>query len=67
MSQFVKQRNESAWYEKAIRPVACPHRCRKPTPSTLFIRFHPLRSDAEIRECPECRKQTIFPTGEAFR
>ena len=49
------------------RPVPCPHKCRKPVPTTLFVRFHPLRRDAEIRECPECRRQAVFPTGEGFR
>ena len=50
-----------------FRPVPCPYKCRKPTPTTLFVRFHPFRSDAEIRECPECRRQAIFPTGERFK
>jgi hypothetical protein len=51
----------------AIRPVQCPYECRKPVPTTLFVRFHPFRSDAEIRECPECRRQAIFPVGESFK
>jgi hypothetical protein len=33
----------------------------------MFVRFHPLRSDAEIRQCPACGKQAVFPTGEKFR
>jgi hypothetical protein len=68
MSQFVRQINELPWTAgKAVRPVPCPRRCRKPTPSTLFVRFHPLRDDAEIRRCPECGREAIFPTGERFR
>ena len=51
----------------AIRPVTCPYKCCKPTPTTLFVRFHPLRSDAEIRGCPECRREAIFPTGDGFK
>ena len=49
------------------RQVPCPFKCKKPTPATLFVRHHPLRNDAEIRECPECRRQSIWPTGEGFK
>jgi len=52
---------------RAKRPVTCQHKCRSPLPSTVFVRFHPFRSDAEIRECPNCRRQSIFPTGTAFK
>lgn len=52
---------------KVARPVPCPYRCRAPVPSTLFVRFHPFRYDAEIRECPHCRRRAIFPTGERFK
>lgn len=51
----------------AKRPVTCPHKCKSPAPSTVFVRFHPLRSDAEIRVCPECKREAIFPTGQAFK
>jgi len=67
MADFVKQTNELGWGKGVIRPCRCPYRCKKPTPSTYFVRFHPLRKDAEIRECPECRRQSIFPTGETFK
>jgi hypothetical protein len=51
----------------ARRPVPCPYRCRKPVPSTVFVRFHPLRLDAEVRACPECKRLAVFPSGRAFR
>lgn len=52
---------------RVARPVTCPYKCQKPTPSTLFVRFHPLRNDAEIRGCPECRREAVFPTGDGFK
>lgn len=67
MGMFVRQVNESPCGPRTIRPCRCPHRCRRPTPSTLFVRLHPLRDDAEIRRCPECGRESIFPTGERFR
>lgn len=51
----------------ARRPVTCPYKCRRVHPTTVFLRFHPLRNDAEIRVCPECRRKAVFPIGLAFK
>ena len=45
---------------KATRPVTCQHKCRKPTPTTLFIKHHPFKDGWEIRRCPNCGKDSAF-------
>lgn len=67
-SKFVRQVNELGFLSgRTMRPCPCPYRCRKPAPSTHFVKFHPFRNDAEIRKCPECQRQAMFPTGERFK
>jgi hypothetical protein len=64
---WVSQKNEVSPSVGGMTPCPCPYRCRKVHSPTLFVRHHPFRSDVEIRQCPNCRRQDFFPTGEQFR
>lgn len=44
----------------ATRPTPCMHKCQKPTPTTLFVRWHPFKEGWEIRKCPECGKNSAY-------
>lgn len=48
----------------ATRPTPCLHKCKKPIPSTLFVRWHPFKPGWEIRECPHCRKKSAYSSIE---
>jgi hypothetical protein len=66
--QFVKQENEILSQEGfTISPCICTYGCTKPSAVTFFVRFHPFRSDVEIRECEHCHRQAFYPTGETFK
>lgn len=49
---------------KAKRPTPCTHKCIKPTPSTVFLRFHPFKEGWEVRICPNCKKLSAYSCTE---
>mgnify|MGYP003150983414 CR=1 FL=1 len=42
------------------RPVPCMHKCKKPTPVTMFVRWHPFKKDWEVRRCIHCQKDSAY-------
>jgi len=46
------------------RPTPCMHKCTRPVPSTLFLRFHPFKEGWEVRRCPECKKDSAYSSTE---
>ena len=45
---------------RARRPTPCTHKCRKPVPSTVFVRDHPFKEGWEVRKCPECKRDSAY-------
>lgn len=44
----------------ATRVTPCQHKCKTPTPATLFVRWHPFKKDWEVRRCEHCGRDSAY-------